>query len=107
MANPMDQVTGFMPEMQDITRQRELAKMLIQQSQQPLQGQMIGNRYVAPSWSQYANQMLSAYLGGAESRDVARQQQELANKLRMQGAQETQGILEALAGEDKSFIKSL
>ena len=93
-------ITGgpFQEEIQDLERQKRMAELLTQKGMETPQGQIVGGRFVKPSWSQYANQMLSAYLGGAESRDVARQQQELANKLRMQGAQETQGILEALSG---------
>ena len=82
MTNPMDQVTGFMPEMQDITRQRELAKMLIQQSQQPLQGQMVGNRYVGASpWEGIAN-LYSGYKANQLAKEADTKQAQLAELIR-------------------------
>jgi len=85
-------------EVYDLERQKRIADLLTQKGMETPQGQIVGGRFVKPSWSQYANQMLSAYLGGKESQDVVKQQQELANKLREQGVQETQGILQALSG---------
>ena len=85
-------------EVYDLERQKRIADLLTQKGMQSPQGQIVGGRFVKPGWSQYANQMLSSYLGGAESRDVAKQQQELAKKLRQQGVQEAQGVLQALTG---------
>lgn len=46
---------GFTPELQEINRQREFAKMLLQKSMQENKGQMIGNRYVGASpWEHLA-----------------------------------------------------
>lgn len=80
--NLMQQVTGFMPEMQDITRQREMAKLLMQQSQQPLQGQMIGNRYVGASpWQGIAN-LYSSYKSGQLAKEADTKQAQLAELIR-------------------------
>jgi hypothetical protein len=83
MANdPMQQVVGFMPEMQDITRQREMAKLLMQQGQAPLQGQMIGNKYVAPSpWEGIAN-LFSTYKANKLAKEADTKQAELAELIR-------------------------
>jgi hypothetical protein len=68
----------------DLERQKRIADMLTQKGMESPQGQIVGGRFVKPGWSQYANQMLSAYLGGKESQDVIKQQQALADKLRQQ-----------------------
>lgn len=83
MANdPMQQVAGFMPEMQDITRQREMAKLLMQQGQAPLQGQMVGNKYVAPSpWEGIAN-LFSTYKANKLAKEADTKQAELAELIR-------------------------
>jgi hypothetical protein len=95
---PVDPSNPIASEVIDLERQKRLADILTQRGMQSPQGQVVGGRFVKPAWSQYANQMLSAYLGGAESRDVARQQQTLAQKLRQQGIEETTGIMQALTG---------
>ena len=51
---------------QELNRQQRMAEMLSQNNQQP-QGQMIGNRFVAPSWAAQlapaVNMIAGAYLG--------------------------------------------
>lgn len=90
-----DPTNPLSSEVLDLERQKRMAELLTQKGMETPQGQIVGGRFVKPSWSQYANQMLSAYLGGAESRDVAKQQQELANKLRQAEAKDLQGFIEA------------
>jgi len=52
----------ILPEMQDITRQRDLAKMLLQRGMTDnLQGQMVSGRYVGASPLQGIDNMYSAY----------------------------------------------
>jgi len=68
-------------EQQRLTRQQQMAQALLQNNQQP-QGQMIGNRYVAPSIFQnlqpVANMLAGAYIGNqADEKQLA-----LADKLR-------------------------
>ena len=68
-------------EQQRLTRQQQMAQALMQNNQQP-QGQMIGNRFVAPSFFQnlqpVANMLAGAYITNqAEEKQLA-----LANKLR-------------------------
>ena len=62
MPNPFTSKTagsmgGYMPneysaDVRDIERQRKMADILLQQSQTPMQGQMVGGVYVAPHWTQ-------------------------------------------------------
>jgi hypothetical protein len=55
----------------------------------PVQGQMVGNRYVAPAWSQYANQLFSAYSGRKTAEEAESMQTKLAQALKGQQVNET------------------
>jgi len=44
--NPLSSLAFTQPELQDITRQRKLSEMLLQQGMQGSKGQMVGNIYV-------------------------------------------------------------
>jgi hypothetical protein len=89
----------ILPEMQDITRQRDLAKLLLQRGMADnLQGQMVSGRYVGASPLQGIANMYSAYKGGQMSKEADRKQQELAQMLRQQGVVESQDILSTMRG---------
>lgn len=85
-ANPMQQVMVD-PEAQALQRQKQFAAALMQNSQQP-QGQMIGNRYVAPSWTQQLNAALNPVVGAYMMNKADTAQEKLAEKLRQQTAEE-------------------
>lgn len=70
------------PEMQDVSQQRRFAELLRQQSMDPLQGQMIGNRYVAPSWTQGLAKVVQAYGAQKAESDASKQQRALAEALK-------------------------
>ena len=54
----------ILPEMQDISRQRDLARMLLQKGlSDNLQGQMVSGRYVGASPLQGIANMYAAYTG--------------------------------------------
>ena len=80
------QLQGFNPELQDITRQREMAKALMQQGmQQPgMQGQMIGNTYVGASPIQGLANMYSIYKGKQLAKEADTKEAQLAEALRQQ-----------------------
>ena len=91
----------FNPEIQvqDISRQRELAKMLLQKGMADnLQGQMVSGRYVGASPIQGIANVYSAYKGGQMAKEADRKQQELAQMLRTLGAQESQDVLSTMRG---------
>lgn len=89
----------ILPEMQDITRQRDLAKMLLQKGMTDnLQGQMVGGRYVGASPLQGIANMYSAYKGKQLSEEADRKQQELADMLRRQTMQDIQEYGKAVKG---------
>lgn len=46
-----------------LLRQKALSDQLMQQSAEPLQGQMVSNHYVAPSWTQGLSKMFQSYEG--------------------------------------------
>lgn len=90
MADPTQQVTAFMPEMQDITRQREMAKLLLQQgmNQNDMSGQMVSGRYVGASPWQGIAKLYQAYKGKQLSEEADKKQAELADLIRKGTAQD-------------------
>ena len=82
------------PEMQNISQQQKLSQMLLQQGMQQPQGQMVGNRYVAPSLTQYLQPLFGAYAGSKGMETAEQKQLELAKAVRQIGGQEAQKILE-------------
>ena len=46
-----------------LERQQKMSDILMQQSTDPLQGQMVSNHYVAPSWTQGLAKMVQSYYG--------------------------------------------
>jgi len=103
MAQPMLNLGGNLsPEQQiqqqQIARQQKMAELLMQQGQQTPQGQMVGNRFVAPSFFQYAAPLLQGYVGRKELEKVEGEQLKLAKELREQGVQETQRLMNVFGG---------
>jgi len=103
MAQPMLNLGGNLSpeqqiEQQQIARQQRMAELLMQQGQQTPQGQMVGNRFVAPSFFQYAAPLLQGYLGRKELGKVEDRQLDMAKRLREQGVQETQRLMNVFGG---------
>ena len=95
----------ILPEMQDITRQRDLAKLLLQRGMADnLQGQMVSGRYVGASPLQGIANMYSAYKGKQLSEESDRKQQELANMLRQQTMQDLQAYGQAVKGTPEQTV---
>jgi len=83
---------------QQIARQQRMAELLMQQGQQTPSGQMVGNRFVAPSFFQYAAPLLQGYVGRKELEKVEGEQLKLAKELREQGKLETQRLMNLIGG---------
>lgn len=99
MANELPQYGSFQPEIQDISRQRELSKMLLQQGLQGnLKGQMVGNIYVPSHPLEGLADIYSAYKGRQLAKEADTKQAELAKQLRDLKVQETESIMEAITG---------
>ena len=89
----------ILPEMQDISRQRDLAKLLLQKGMTDnMQGQMVSGRYVGASPWEGIAKVYSAYKGGQMLKEADRKQQDLAKLLREQGVIESQDILSTMRG---------
>jgi len=79
---PEQQALDYNPELQDVSRQRKLAELLMAQGMQQPQGQMISGHYVAPSFTQQLNPMANILAGQAVGERADIKQQELATALR-------------------------
>ena len=84
----------FNPELQDVSRQRKLAELLMAKGMQQPQGQMISGHYVAPSWTQQLNPMANILAGEAVGERADTKQSELATALRTQGNSAVQKVME-------------
>lgn len=84
------------PEMQDITRQREMAKLLLQQGAQVPQGQMVGNRFVGAHPLQFLGNLAQTWAGKSMVEEADKKQAELADMLRKQTMQDIQAYGEAV-----------
>ena len=89
----MAQPTYLDPELQGIERERQLAQALQQRGMQPLQGQVVGNRFVAPSWTQQLANAYDIYSGGQRMAAAENKMNQYQNA---QQALAQQNIAEAL-----------
>jgi len=101
-ADPMQQIM-IDPEAQALQRQKQYAAALLQNSQQP-QGQMIGNRYVAPSWTQQLNSALNPVIGAYMMNKADTEQAKLAEAIRQQGEKDIQGYTQAVTGKPEQTV---
>ena len=85
-------------EQQQIARQQRMAELLMQQGQSMPSGQMVSGRYVAPNFFQHAAPLLQGYLGKKELGKVEDRQLDMAKRLREQGVQETQRLMNVFGG---------
>lgn len=101
---PEQEALNFNPELQDVSRQRKLAEMLMASGMQQPQGQMISGHYVAPSWSQQINPLVNAAIGSSVANKADTQEAKLAEALRGTGQQEVQAILQAAQTDPKAAL---
>lgn len=98
--NPAMNLTYTQPEIQDISRQRKLSEMLLQQGMQGSKGQMVGNIYVPSHPLEQIADAYAIYKSGKLSKEANTKEQELAKMLREQGVKESQDILSTLRGRE-------
>jgi hypothetical protein len=84
------QVLGQTPETADLSRQRKIAELLMTQSMEQPQGQMISGHYVAPSWTQQIAPLAKAAIGTSLSQSLDEKQLKLAEALRGKQAEQIQ-----------------
>ena len=95
------QALDFNPELQDVSRQRKLADLLMAQGMQQPQGQMISGHYVAPSFTQQLNPLANILAGQAVGERADTKQIQMADALRKKQAMQIQQYGE-LESQDKS-----
>jgi hypothetical protein len=86
----------------DYQRKQALADALRKQSQEVSQGQMIGNRYVAPSWTQGLNKALQGYYAGELGNKNIDQLREARQAYDTRGQGEMQNFMSAMRGTPAS-----
>jgi hypothetical protein len=95
MADIEQQILGANPELQDVSRQRKLADLLMAQGMQQPQGQMISGYYVAPSFTQQINPLANILAGQAVGNRADTKQAQMAEMLRVQGDKAAQEVMQA------------
>ena len=85
-------------ELQTLERQRKMADLLRQQSLQPLQGDMVGGHYVAPSWTQGLAKMLQARQASQMDSGIDEKQKALAAALENRRTEEYAKVMPLLTG---------
>jgi hypothetical protein len=98
------QFLGANPELQDVSRQRKLAELLMAQGMQQPQGQMISGYYVAPSFAQQLNPIANIIAGQAVGERADTKQNELASALRGKQQQIMQAWSQAKTPQEKFAI---
>lgn len=90
-------------EQQRISRQQQMANLLMQQGMQAPQGQMISGRYVPPSIFQNLAGLANVYVGRKLGEEAEQKQLDLAKKLR-EGEQKTvEEYFKALQGSPAEY----
>lgn len=95
MAAPID---PWAAEDRDIAYQRRMAEQLAAQGQEPLQGQMIGNRFVAPHWTQQLAKSLAKPMAERRMRDLDERAAQLAQGRTKEFSETLSKALEAMHG---------
>ena len=101
---PEQEALDYNPELQDVSRQRKLADLLLAKGFDQPQGQMISGRYVAPSFTQQLNPLANVLAGQAIGSRADTEQAKIAETLRTVGQQEVQGILQAAQTDPKAAL---
>lgn len=83
------------PEMQDITRQRELAKLLLKQGMETGAGKMVGDRYVPTHPFEHLGRLANTWAAKSMIEEADTKQQQLAEALRRETNQDLASFMEA------------
>jgi hypothetical protein len=108
--NPYANIGTLPPEVfqqqQELNRQQRMAEMLSQNNAQP-QGQMIGNRFVAPSWAAQLAPVVSMLTGSYLAKKGDEQALKVAQNLREYKTMENQAVSEAVKNKDWNKVLDL
>jgi hypothetical protein len=103
MATPLDPTQTLLqttPEIADLTRQRQMAQMLLAQGLQQPQSQMVGNRYVPVNPMERVGNLASALIGNRANEVLDEKSLNIANALRGKKAQEITAFQQAMANPE-------
>lgn len=92
-------------EQQRISRQQQMANLLMQQGMQAPQGQIISGRYVPPSIFQNLAGLANVYVGRKLGEESEQKQLDLAQKLREGREVETKAIMDKLRGTPEQKVE--
>lgn len=100
MAQPTLNLGGNLPleevlKQQQISRQQQMAQLLMQQGMQQPQGQMVSGRYVAPSIFQNLAGLANVYMGQRGIEKAEQEQLKMAERLREREKQSVKEYFEA------------
>lgn len=88
----------YAPSMVALQQRQKMADMLRQQSLNAPEGQMVSGRYVAPSWTQYAAQLLKGYMGGKIGDEASKGQSDLGKQLQSAKAESVNQMINTMPG---------
>jgi hypothetical protein len=98
------QAMDFNPELQDVSRQRKLADLLMSQGMQQPQGQMISGYYVAPSLTQQLNPLANILAGQAVGERVDTKQTQMAEMLRVKGDAAAKDVMDTYKQDPQAAL---
>jgi hypothetical protein len=101
---PEQQAMDFNPELQDVSRQRKLADLLMSQGMQQPQGQMISGYYVAPSFTQQLNPLANILAGQAVGERVDTKQAQMAEMLRVKGDAAAKDVMDTYKQDPQAAL---
>jgi hypothetical protein len=92
------------PELQSLEREKQLALALQQRGMKPVEGQMVGNRFVAPSWTQYLANAYDAYSGGQRVSEAEKKMAEQQNRQQLAISQNVQRAMDIAKGAPEQTV---
>ena len=99
MADNYDQIMPtYAPSMVALQNRQKMADMLRQQSMDSPNGEMVSGHYVAPSWTQYAAQLLKGYMGGKMSDEATQGQADLGKQLQAAKTESINNMINTMPG---------
>lgn len=109
MANPFitPGIDMQSPEAVQIMRRQQMAKTLLEQSQDPLQGQMVSGHFVAPSWTQQLAKGLQGYLGNKTLKEADQAMAAMGQETKQRNQADMQKFVELLQGKPAQQVEAM
>ena len=91
----------ILEQQQALNRQQQMAQLLMQQGQKTPQGQMIGNRYITPSFTQNLAKLANIYVGAELAKKGDKEALDLAKQLRQRYGDELKEFRSLMQGREE------